>query len=107
MPSLSAQASMLSTTLHRLNLLGYAPESAVAAQRNAFLLGPGEHVVHHGVIHLAFFPFHHVPLEVGFRDAGVEVAGKYLLPFGDVFRSATPRKDAAGQRGAEPELMAD
>src|ERR1035438_6360614 len=90
----------------RLDMVRHTPENTVAAQRNAFLFGPGEHVVHHAVIHLAFLPFHDVPLEIGFGNAGVEVADEDLLPFGDVFRGGAPREGAAGQRGAEPELMA-
>src|ERR1035437_471700 len=48
-----------------LDMVRHTPENAVAAQRNALLGGPGEHVVDDAVIHLVFLPFHDVPLEVG------------------------------------------
>src|ERR1022692_1549183 len=87
-------------------MVRHTPEDTVAAQRNALLAGPGEHVVHDGVIYLAFLPFNDVPFEIGFWDAGVEMADEDLFPFSDVFLRVASRKDAAGQGRAEPELMA-
>jgi hypothetical protein len=80
-----------------LNVIRNAPKEAVAAQGNPLLIGPSEHGVHDGVVDVASFAFHGVPLEVTLDDPRVEMRSEDGLEFGDVFRAGLSGEDRAGR----------
>ena len=105
LPDLHPQIFVVQLLHPALHVVRHAPENAVAAQRDALFVGPGEHAVDDRVVDLAALPLHVVPFERGLDDARIEMAGEDLFPLGDVVGAGPAGENPGGHCRTEPELV--